>query len=230
MQRYRHWLMLSLLLVLCAATAYFGPGLWALARDEQALEGFIAGLGWFGPLVLVAVNVAQILVAPVPGYLVQAAAGYLYGTWWGGIWGSIGLLLGAMAAMGLARYFGRPLVLRLTGEERLQRWEQHTHSTNTAIWFFILLAPSGDIPYFMAGLAQVSFMKIFLLTLLIRVPTVFVVASAGAGAWLLSGWQVVAIVLVLGLLLGLFLRYQHRITALMDRQVQRRLQSEESYE
>ena len=62
--------------------------------------------GW-GPAALIGINVAQILVAPIPGYVVQAAAGYLYGPLWGGIYGAIGLMIGAMLAMLLARLLGR---------------------------------------------------------------------------------------------------------------------------
>ena len=205
----------------------FGPGLWTLVRDEQALEAFIANLGWLGPVALVLINVAQIVVAPIPGYVVQAAAGYLYGPFWGGVWGSVGLLLGSMLAMALARIFGRPLVLRLVSAERLARWERLTHSTSTLIWFLILLAPTGDLPYFMAGLAQVSFVKILVLTLVIRVPTVFVVAAAGAGVWILSGWQLGLIFVGLGALLFVFLRYQERILHAVDRRVQQRLSEQE---
>ncbi len=227
LQRYAWWLLGGAVVVSGLLAWRFGPGLWTLVRDEQALEAFIANLGWLGPVALVLINVAQIVVAPIPGYVVQAAAGYLYGPFWGGVWGSVGLLLGSMLAMALARIFGRPLVLRLVSAERLARWERLTHSTSTLIWFLILLAPTGDLPYFMAGLAQVSFVKILVLTLVIRVPTVFVVAAAGAGVWILSGWQLGLIFVGLGALLFLFLRYQERILHAVDRRVQQRLSEQE---
>ena len=164
----RGWWILSGVVIAGALAAWrYGSTFWAVVSDEQALEAFIASLGWIGPLALVAINVAQIVVAPIPGYVMQAAAGYLYGPFWGGVWGALGLLIGSMLAMALARIFGRPLVLRLVSAERLARWERVTHSDSTVIWFMILLAPTGDLPYFMAGLAQVSFTKIFVLTLMI---------------------------------------------------------------
>lgn len=205
-----------------------GPRLWSLFQDEVALEAFIAQLGLWGPLALIALNALQIVVAPLPGYVMQAAAGYLFGPLWGGVFGALGVLIGSMAAMALARLFGRPLVERLVGAERLSRWERMTFSTSTAVWFAILLAPTGDLPYFMAGLSQVSFTKIFLLTLAIRAPSTMVVAAAGAGVWWLSGWQLAALLLALGLLTVLFLRHQERLQTLIDRRVQRRFSGEES--
>ena len=226
-RRYCQWLWLPALVWLALVVWRFGPVITILAQDPAAFRQYVQDLGWYGPLVLILLNAAQILVAPIPGYVMQAAAGYLYGPWWGGLYGSFGLLAGAMLAMALARVYGRPLVERVAGRARLDRWERVTFSTSTLVWFVILVTPTGDIPYFLAGLARVSFRKIFLLTLLIRVPTTFVVAAAGAGTWLLTGWQVALIFGGLGLLLLLFFRYQDRLSGLVDRQVQRRLSEEE---
>ncbi len=214
-------------LLLGGLAIWFGPQIWQIARDEQALEAAIAELGWLGPLALVLINVLQIVVAPIPGYVMQAAAGYLYGPFWGGVWGSIGLLAGAMLAMALARTFGRPLAERFVGAERLQRWESLTFSTNTLVWFIILAAPTGDLPYFLAGLARVSYWKILGLTLLIRVPVTFVVAAAGAGMWNVTGPQLAAAIIALGVLFLVFYLYRRRLVALLDRHVQRHLFEQE---
>lgn len=223
------WLVAGMVLISAGLVAWrFGAQIWFLASDEAALEAAIAQLGWWGPLALIGINVLQILVAPIPGYVVQAAAGYLFGWLWGGIYGAIGLIVGAMLAMLLARTLGQPLVERMVGAERLARWEKVTFSTSTAVWFLLLLAPTGDLPYFMAGLAHVSFTKIFLLTLLIRAPSAFVVAAAGAGAWVLSGWQLVLLFAALGLLLLIFWRFQGPLLHAIDRRVERQVPKQET--
>jgi uncharacterized membrane protein YdjX (TVP38/TMEM64 family) len=226
-RHYRRWLWLPALVWPALLAWRFGPNLASLAQDPAALRVFVQELGWQGPLALILINAAQILVAPIPGYVMQAAAGYLYGAWWGGVYGALGLLVGAMLAMALARVYGRPLVERVVGQERLAQWERVSFSTSTLVWFVILVTPTGDVPYFLAGLSHVSFRKIFLLTLLIRVPTTFVVAAAGAGTWFLTGWQLALLIGGLGLVLLFFVRFQDRFAGLVDRQVQRRLSEEE---
>jgi uncharacterized membrane protein YdjX (TVP38/TMEM64 family) len=201
----------------------FGPAVWTLLSNEEALERFVVGLGWFGPLALILFNALQIVVAPIPGYVVQAAAGYLYGPFWGGLWGALGLLSGATLAMWLSRRYGRHLVEQLAGAERLARWESVTHSDSTWLWFVLLTAPTGDLPYFLAGLAQVSYRKVILLTLAIRVPATFVVAAIGAGAVGLLWWQLVLIFALLAGLLALFVRYQEPFLRWVDRTVQQHL-------
>lgn len=202
MPQRHHLMLLGVALIFCAWAAWrWGPTLVALLQDEAALEVFILRLGWWGPLALIALNAVQIVVAPIPGYAAQFAAGYLFGPWWGGLYGSLGLLAGAALAMTLARLYGRPLVERTIGAERLARWENVTHSESVLVWFLIILAPTGDLPYFMAGLARVSFRTVLLLTLAVRVPTTLLVAAVGAGAVRMSGGQIAAAAAVVGALL-----------------------------
>jgi uncharacterized membrane protein YdjX (TVP38/TMEM64 family) len=223
----QRWPWIVLFAALIGLALWLGPQVWRIARDEAALQAAIAELGWLGPLALILINVLQIVIAPIPGYVMQAAAGYLYGPFWGGVWGSIGLLAGAMLAMGLARTFGRPVVERFIGTERLAHWEDVTYSTSTLLWFILLAAPTGDLPYFLAGLAHVSYWKIFALTLLIRVPFTFLVAAAGAGMWNVTGWQLAGGIIAFGALLVVFYTYRRRLVTLLDRHVQRRLTEQE---
>lgn len=220
----RHYPFLGVAIVLFTLiVALFGPRMWAILQDEQMLEATIAKLGWLGPAALILFNAVQIIVAPVPGYVVQVASGYLFGPVWGGVWASFGLMLGAMVAMWLARTFGRPLAERLVGGARLDKWEKTTHSNSVLIWFVLILSPTGDLPYFLAGLSSTRFLTIFLLVLAIRVPTTFVVAAAGAGVMLLDWRQLAIIATGLAMFMFAFLRYQEPVVRWIDVRVQRRM-------
>lgn len=186
----------------------YGADLWALARDETLLRSRVAELGWRGPVALVLVNIIQIVVAPLPGYGLYIVAGFLYGTLWGGIWGSLGLLLGGMSAMALARMLGRPLVTRLVAERQLARWDRVTGTDNTMVWGLLMLSPVGDTPFLLAGLARVSFIKILILTILMRVPAAFAAAALGAGALDLSPTELALLGALLALPLLLYYRYR----------------------
>lgn len=218
------WLLAGTLAIIVIALLWIGPRVWQLAQDEELLAAWVAGLGWWGPLALVALNAIQIVAAPIPGYLFQVAAGFLFGPFWGGVWASLGLVIGSTIAFWLARLYGRPLVGRLVGHERLARWEQVSHSASFLVWLVLLLGPIGDIPYFLAGLSPVSFVKILIITLVVRVPSTFVVAAAGAGVLMLTWWQVA---LLLGALLGLlflFFRHQEQLMRWSDQHIQRRIE------
>ncbi|MFN8441974.1 MAG: VTT domain-containing protein [Caldilineaceae bacterium] len=203
------------------------PRLLELLTDEASVRLLIQRLGWLGPVALILFNTLQIVIAPIPGYFVQAAAGYLYGPIWGGVWATCGLITGSMLAMGLTRRFGRPLAVAMIGQERLDQWETTTHSTNPVVWFLLLLAPIGDLPYFLAGLARVSYQRIALLTFVVRAPTVFAWAAIGAGVIGFSWWQWLILFTLLGGMLILFLRYQKQLFGWIERNIHQQVKNDE---
>lgn len=223
-------LLVLLAVVICISAFLWwqGPALANFFRDEEQVKQWIERLGWFGPLALILLNTLQIVVAPIPGYFVQAAAGYLYGPVWGGIWATVGLFCGSMLAMSLTRRFGRPLAVAMIGADRLDHWEATTHSTSPFVWFLLIFAPLGDLPYFLAGLSRVGYRQIALTTLIVRSPTVFAWAAIGAGVVVLEWWQMAMIFALLGLILALFLRYQSLLMGWLNQTVQQRLQREQN--
>lgn len=222
----RYWALALGALVVSGVLWHYGPALWALARDKEMLAAWVIHLGWMGPLAVVLLNALQIIFAPIPGYVVQIASGYLFGAFWGGVWNSLGLLLGATVAFWLARSFGRPFAEKVIGASRLARWEKVTHSTSTVVWCVMLLGPTGDVPYYLAGLSRVSYVKVLVIAAIVRIPSVFLEASVGAGVVVLAWWQWA---LMIGFLVGVvfvFLRYQEPILSWMDELVQRRVVEE----
>lgn len=220
---HRLWLVLLIFLLLAGSAYQWGPQLWSVVQDRQALDAFVEQLGWLGPIALILFNTLQIVIAPIPGYAVQGTAGFLYGPFWGGVWGGLGLLCGSMLAMWLARAYGRPVAARLVGDERLSRWENISYGSNVLVWVVLLLGPTGDVPYFLAGLSKISFMKMALVTLFVRVPSAFVTAAIGSGALFLSWWQVACILGLLGIAFLAFMRYHEPIMNWVQRQTQRQV-------
>ncbi len=207
------------LLLLGVVLWFWGEPLWRLLTDEQALEALIERVGVWGPLALIALNVLQIVVAPIPGYVVSLSAGYLYGPLWGGIYAATGTLLGAMAAMWVGRTFGRPFVRAMLGAERMARWESVTHTDSPWVWFLLLLGPLGDFPYLLAGMSRIPYALIFLMTLVIRVPSVFLTTAIGGGAVPVFWLAAVAGAAATAMLVGL--RYRARLSAWYVRTIKR---------
>ncbi len=222
--RTRQWGMALGAVGLVAVMIIAGPYVWETIQNPAQIEAWVAGLGWLGPVALIALNALQIVVAPVPGYVVQVAAGFLYGALWGGVWGSLGLLTGSTLAFWLARIYGRPLAEQMIGRNRLAQWEKVTYSTNTLVWSILLLGPTGDVPYYLAGLSRVSFVKVLCITAILRIPSVFVAAAAGAGVMFLTWWQLALVFAVVTGILLLFWRYHNQFLHWSDRKLQRQLE------
>lgn len=227
-QRTFLWLVVAVVVVFVLVSYWSVLQAWAytvlsFAQDEEAIEDFVIWLGWFGPPILILFNALQIIIAPIPAYALFIAAGFLYGPLWGGIYGTLGTLLGAATAMLLSRRFGRPWVVRMVGDSRLDRWNEMTNRRGWLVWGLLLLAPVGDIPYFLAGLSQVSVQRILILTLMTRVPSIFLIATAASGSTSLGWLELVLLILALVLLFGGLWRYQEPLLDWFDRHVQTRL-------
>lgn len=195
--------------------------LQALGQAET-LTRIVNWLGWAGPLGLILINAAQIVIAPLPNYAIFVVAGLLYGPFWGGVYGIAGMLLGGVCAMLLTRRFGRPLAERMVGAERLERWNRMQATQSIVSWSILFLAPVGDIPYFLAGLAQVSVGKVVAISAITRGPTIFLIAVASSGATEMTWSQLVLVILGLVIVFGLLAFYQDRVLAWFDRHVQPR--------
>jgi uncharacterized membrane protein YdjX (TVP38/TMEM64 family) len=219
----RSWLKWIVLLVVVAilvvlAAMHYREMVEFLRNPEQ-VRAWLARLGPLGPLGLIAFNAIQVVVAPIPGYPVQIAAGYLFGWWQGSLYAVVGMILGGLIAMTLARVYGRPLVQRVVGVERLERWETVAHLNSLAVWFVLMLGPLGDAPYYIAGLTLLPVWKLLAIVLLVRTPSVLVSAAIGAGLiswrspWFIAG---ATVFIVLGVLAGL---NEQRIERWLNRQV-----------
>jgi uncharacterized membrane protein YdjX (TVP38/TMEM64 family) len=231
--RWPLWIFLGLAIVVLfwlsgPALLEWGRAVMSFTSSEVAIESFVLWAGWFGPLILITFHALQIVVAPIPAYALFGAAGFLYGPFWGGVYATAGTFLGIAAVMLLTRRFGRPWAARMVGEERLERWRQMTSNHSLLLWGFLLLAPVGDLPFFLAGLAGVGILRIFVLTLLTRIPSIFLITTAASGTTSL-GWGELAVLLVIFLIVfALLMRYQASILAWFDVQIRARLSRTES--
>ena len=111
----------------------------------------------------------------------MSALGLAYGTWLGGLYAAAGTMLAGLVAYALSRWLGRPLALRLAGEEGLRAGEGLF--ARGGAW---LVAGSRCLPILpeavacLAGLHRMPF-RTFLFALACgSVPTGFLFAGIGA--------------------------------------------------
>ena len=123
------------------------------------------------------------LVLPIPQTAVIAALGIVYGSWVGGLLGSVGLISAGLLGYAIARRFGRGLVLRLVDDRSLGRVEGLFE--RAGVWAIVL---TRSLPYsipeavvLVAGLARMRASRLLVALAVGSVPTAFVFAAIGAG-------------------------------------------------
>lgn len=187
--------LLALLLGILALAIWGGPVL-GLFREPERLEELLKGLGPAGPLAIIALQVAQVLAAPIPGQVVGLASGYLFGPWLGTLYSMIGLMLGTGLGVWLVRRWGRPVVERLVKAEVLARIDHFSQNLGMPLLFLVFLLPflPDDAIILAAGLTDIPMPGILLAAFLGRLPGVLISAWLGTNAGALTPvqWAVIA--------------------------------------
>jgi uncharacterized membrane protein YdjX (TVP38/TMEM64 family) len=173
----------------------------------------IHGAGAAGPLVLIGLIIAQVVVAPIPGHALGLVAGYLYGFWLGALYTWLGNVLGSALAMTLARVAGRPLLRRLVNQSALDRLDRLAAGKGLRFFFLIFLLPflPDDLACFLAGLTPLPLPALVITAAVARIPGLVTVVWAGtqASRFSLEGWLIAGPLILLGLLITW--RYGQRI-------------------
>lgn len=183
---------------------------WFLLRDADGLAAWlereailarIQALGWAGPIGVIALMTAAILVSPLPSAPIALAAGAAYGHGWGTLYVALGSECGALAAFVLARYLGRDFVQRHLGTRITTGLAGSQNALMTTVFVSRLLPfISFDLVSYAAGLTVLSFPRFALATLAGILPASFLLAHFGADLSRGAGTGAAAVVILLGVL------------------------------
>ncbi len=150
----------------------------SMSDNEAALESLRQVLAQWGPLapaVYVAAVVVEVLVAPIPGTLLYAPAGALFGGFLGGVLSLTGNTIGAAIACAVGRSLGEQAVARRLEGSRLAT---HLESIRArGLWVILLLRlnpfTSSDMVSYTAGALGVPVSRVALGTFIGMAPLCF---------------------------------------------------------
>jgi len=174
----------AVLMAVLLAVIYWWQPIYDFASDPAQVRSWIEGLGAWGPIAIVFLEMIQALLAPIPGQAIEAVGGYLYGPWLGTLYSLIGMAIGSFITFSLARRFGRPLVVKLIGQQSVARLDDLVRRGGAPFFFLIWLLPFApdDLACVAAGLTPMPVAQFMVLMLLGRAPGVFVSVYVGANA------------------------------------------------
>lgn len=177
------WLGLGITVVVCAAVGIMIMKLGILESVER-IRGWVEKLGWFGPIALVLVQVAQVVIRFVPGGVTCAASVLIYGPVWGFVISYAGLLIGCVTVYFLVQRYGIGIAEKLAGRKNLERYWRWTSGRRFDVVFAVtaaLPAFPDDIICVAAALARVPFKKYFIICAFGRSVGLLLYSLAGAG-------------------------------------------------
>ena len=185
----------GVLILLAAAAAWaawsFLTGGLLRVLVEAALAGqagiepireYVLSWGALAPAIYVAAVTVEVLVAPIPGTLLYAPGGAIFGGFVGGSLSLAGNVLGASIAAWIGRALGEAWVSRRVEQRHLEPYRERL--TARAVWVIFLLRvnpfTSSDLVSYAAGAFGVSVSRVALGTLMGMAPLCYLQAYLAA--------------------------------------------------
>ena len=149
----------------------------------QVLQHFFQGAGFFAPLAYVMFVVAEVLVAPIPGLMLYAPGGLIFGPWLGGFLAIIGNTIGAGISCAVVRSAGSGWLEKISAKTSMEKLHEQLNRRGFWMILFLRLNPltSTDLLSYAAGLTQIPTWHVMLATGLGMAPLCF------AQSWLSDG-------------------------------------------
>ncbi len=203
----RKWIIGALILIVFGAGYLLFPGLyetvWGMVtgffRNPERFRNTVLEMGAGGYLFIIAIQIIQIVLFPLPGQVSTILAG-VFGTSWGLIPGILitmaGLTAGSVLAFLIGRYFFRDWVARkLEGKKAWQTFSKLSSGKGLWIIGLIYIVPGlpNDFMCYILGLSKAPLSKFILVTTVCRVPNVIITFLLGYFAGF-SRWWLVALI------------------------------------
>ena len=166
--------------------------------------------GVLGVLALLGLQVLQVVVAFIPGEVVQMAAGLMYGPWIGSLILIVGLVLASWLVFALVHKLGAPFVRDMVSTEHMEKFHEFERTGKlSAIVFILFLIPGlpKDVFTYLVPLTDMRMKTFLILSNTARIPGIlastFVASGLGSGHYV-SSIVVAAIMVVIVALVVVF--------------------------
>ena len=135
---------------------YFG--LIEFFSSRERIRAWIEGYGFWAPFAFLLLQIAQVVIAPIPGNVTTIVGGVLFGFWVSVSISLVAIFIGSMICFWLAKTYGRPLVIKLVKEETVDKYLHELSSRQRIALILIFLFPffPDDTICLIAGLTPMK--------------------------------------------------------------------------
>ena len=171
-------------------------------KSPREVRDYIQEFGAYGPLMVIALITLEVVLAPIPGYVIAIGSGYVFGPFYGTLYSYLGNIIGTTIAFMLSRHFGRPLAKRLIKEDKLRYYERFFREKGVyGLWLsFIFPVFPADIISFVTGLSNIKFRKFFTIIAIAYLPNMLILNFFGDS---ILNYGLSLTTIILGAFLGL---------------------------
>lgn len=190
-------ILVSLVLLITGLTIYFLPILKNLNTQEGQLQfkEKVNQSKILGFLILLGLEIAQIILAVLPGEPVEVLAGICFGTFWGTIFLMFSIFITTVLIYVLVKKYGKKFIYEFFPKEQVEKiensklFQDEKKIEMVMILLFLIPGTPKDLFVYIGGLLPIKSSRFIAIATLLRFPSI--ISSTIAGNSLLGGkWQV----------------------------------------
>lgn len=187
--------------------------------SRREVKAFLTSFGPYAPLPFIVLQSLQVVFAPIPGEATGFLGGYVFGTWLGFLYSSIGLTLGSTMAFGLGRWLGAHVVRRLVSDAVYHKFDfvARAGGEMVALLFFLIPGFPKDYLCFLLGVSPMPFGIFFVITTFGRMPGTWLLSIQGAKVRGAHYWEFVILLTLAATAALLAYIYREAIVAWLHR-------------
>ncbi|MGG0821498.1 VTT domain-containing protein [Paenibacillus turicensis] len=162
---------------------YYSPEILKILSSMDNFREYIRSTGSWGPIMFILFQVLQIVIAPIPGEVVQIAGGYIYGIGLGTLYNTIGMVLGSAMAFYFTRFIGRSYIEKLLQKKDYKWMALINDEKKFSVFLFIFFVIPGlpkDFLVYVAALTSIGSLRFFIILLVARLP--WIIGSVAVGS------------------------------------------------
>ena len=194
-------------------TLVFLPQIESLATEEGRanFKAWVDGIGFFGWLATLGIQLLQIFIAFIPGEPVELMLGYVWGPWLGTLTCLLGIFIGTSVVYFFVKKLGEPFITRMVGDADLKKYKFLRSRARAEMTVFILFFIPGtpkDALTYIAPMTPIPTAAYLAITTFARIPSI--ITSTILGGSIADGnyvsaivvFAVTAVISVLGIIFG----------------------------
>lgn len=174
-------------------------------RSIDELRKYVASFGGLAAVIYIIMNILQVVVLPIPGFVAVAVGVALFGPFKATLYAFIGIMVGSVIAYFIGKYLGYNVVKWLVGQETLDKWLNAVKNKDRIILTFMFVFPMfpDDVLCFVAGMSSMSTRYFLIMLTVSRILSIVTTAYSVNGSlipyttwWGLLIWAVIIVITV----------------------------------
>lgn len=184
----------------------------------EDFKGYIEGFGNSAYIIFFLLQLASIIIAPIPSNVSAVAGAMVFGMWGSFIITTLSIISGSAIIFYLSRICGKTFVERFLSPKILQKYEEIINSPKGEIIIFLmLLLPffPDDIINFLVGLSSMSFKRYFIILILTRPWEILIACALGSASISIPLWGWGGVLLISAIIVINSSKIEEKLTQLI---------------